>query len=441
MKPIEGYSKLSKEQKIDWLVDHYFSGDEQVKAQLISYWHEDPNVQQQFDEFAENTLTNMYLPFGIAPNFLINNRLYSLPMAIEESSVVAAMSKSAKFWLDKGGFKTEILGIEKIGQVHFKFNGNTNVFKTEFESIQQKLIENCKYITFNMESRGGGILGMELVDMTEYEPNYFQLKMCFDTCDSMGANFINTVLEECANGMKELVNNNPIFKGEVTIIMSIVSNYTPHCIARAWVECDIKDLGNVGGLEAEVFAEKFRTAVKIAEVDPHRATTHNKGIFNGVDALIIATGNDFRAVEACGHTYASRNGRYASLTHCTLENGRFKFWIDLPLAVGTVGGLTQLHPLVKLSMQILGNPNAQELMQFCAVAGLAQNFAALRALTTVGIQQGHMKMHLLNILNYYKATEDEKLYALEYFKDKIVSFTTTRVLLEQLRGLKIDMND
>ena len=155
-----------------------------------------------------------------------------------------------------------------------------------------------------------------------------------------------------------------------------------------------------------------------------------------MDAVIIATGNDFRAVEACGHTYAARNGSYASLTHCKVENGIFTFWIDLRLAVGTVGGLTQLHPLVKRSMQILGNPDAKQLMQICAVAGLAQNFAALRALTTVGIQQGHMKMHLLNILKHYDATEEEKEYALEYFKDKVVSFTTTRVMLEQYRSAK-----
>ncbi len=441
MKPIEGYSKLTKNQKIDWLIENYFSGDEKIKAEIKSFWHEDEAVQQQFDEFAENTLTNMYMPFGIAPNFLINGNLYSLPMAIEESSVVAAMSKSAKFWLDKGGFHTEILGVEKVGQVHFKYNGDVEYLKARFNDIKKKLIENCKYITFNMEARGGGILDMQLVDMTMHEPDYFQLKISFDTCDSMGANFINTVLEECANGLKDMVSNDVKYNGNISIIMSIVSNYTPNCLARAWVECDIKDLGKVGGLEPEVFAEKFRTAVRIAEVDPHRATTHNKGIYNGVDAMIIATGNDFRAVEACGHTYAARKGSYSSLTHCSLENGKFKFWIDLPLAVGTVGGLTQLHPLVKISMHILGNPDAAQLMQFCAVAGLAQNFAALRALTTVGIQQGHMKMHLLNILNYYKATEDEKKYALEYFKDKIVSFTTTRVMLEQIRGIKIDMDE
>ncbi|HUM53287.1 MAG TPA: hydroxymethylglutaryl-CoA reductase, degradative [Chitinophagales bacterium] len=436
MKKIEGYSKLSKEQKIDWLVDTYFNGDETVKNELISYWHNDAKTQQTFDEFAENTLTNMYTPFGIAPNFLINNKLYSLPMAIEESSVVAAMSKAAKYWLDRGGFKTEILGTTKIGQVHFKYDGDHQKLKALFPEIKKELIENGKYITINMDARGGGVLDVELIDMTEFEANYFQLKVSFDTCDSMGANFINTVLEEYANTLKDIVARNENLEGKVYIIMSIVSNYTPNCVARAWVECKVEELGSFGEISAQEFAEKMRTAVRIAEVDPHRATTHNKGIYNGVDAVIIATGNDFRAVEACGHTYAARNGRYASLTHCSVENGMFKFWIDLPLAVGTIGGLTQLHPLVKRSLQILENPNAKELMQICAVAGLAQNFAALQAMTTVGIQQGHMKMHLLNILNHLEATDDEKKYALEYFKDKIVSFTTTRVMLEQLRSAK-----
>ena len=436
MKKIEGYSKLSKEQKIDWLVDTYFNNDESVKNELISYWHNDAKTQQTFDEFAENTLTNMYTPFGIAPNFLINNKLYSLPMAIEESSVVAAMSKAAKYWLDRGGFKTEILGTTKIGQVHFKYDGDHQKLKALFPEIKKELIENGKYITINMDARGGGVLDVELIDMTEFEANYFQLKVSFDTCDSMGANFINTVLEEYANTLKDIVARNENLEGKVYIIMSIVSNYTPNCVARAWVECKVEELGSFGEISAQEFAEKMRTAVRIAEVDPHRATTHNKGIYNGVDAVIIATGNDFRAVEACGHTYAARNGRYASLTHCSVENGVFKFWIDLPLAVGTIGGLTQLHPLVKRSLQILENPNAKELMQICAVAGLAQNFAALQAMTTVGIQQGHMKMHLLNILNHLEATDEEKKYALEYFKDKIVSFTTTRVMLEQLRSAK-----
>lgn len=435
MKNIQGYSKLSKEQKIDWLVEHYLNNDETAKAELISYWHRDLNTQKVLDEFSENTITNYFFPFSVAPNFLINNEWYCLPMAIEESSVVAAMSNAAKFWSTRGGFKTEILGTTKIGQVHFIYKGDEAQLKADFPLLKKQLLEGSKYISFNMEQRGGGVKDIELIDMTQHEQGYFQLKASFETCDSMGANFINTCLEEYATTLKEIVGNNNKY-GTVKIIMSIVSNYTPNCVARATVSCKIEELGSFGNISGEEFAEKVRMAVKIAEVDPHRAATHNKGIYNGVDAMIIATGNDFRAVEACGHTYAARNGTYGSLTHCTLDDGIFKFWIDLPLAVGTVGGLTQLHPLVKRSLQILGNPNAEQLMMFCAVAGLAQNFAALKALTTVGIQQGHMKMHLLNILNHYNATETEKEYALEYFKDKIVSFTTTRVMLEQLRSAK-----
>ncbi len=435
MKQINGYSKLSKEQKIDWIVENYLNNDKQFKDEIISYWHRDLNTQKRLDEFSENTISNYFFPFSVAPNFLINNEWYCLPMAIEESSVVAAMSNAGKYWSERGGFHTQIISTTKIGQVHFLYKGNVEKLKSDFPSIKKQLLEGSKYITFNMEQRGGGVLDMELVDLTQQEPDYFQLKVSFETCDSMGANFINTCLEEYASTLKEIIGNNAEY-GKVKVIMSIVSNYTPQCVARAWVECKVEDLGTVGGVPAEEFAEKIRMAVRIAEVDPHRATTHNKGIYNGVDAIIIASGNDFRAVEACGHTYASRNGQYSSLTHCTVQQGVFKFWIDLPLAVGTVGGLTQLHPLVKIAMQILGNPDAKKLMQICAVAGLAQNFAALKALTTVGIQQGHMKMHLLNILNHYNATEEEKKYALEYFKDKIVSFTTTRVMLEQMRSAK-----
>jgi hydroxymethylglutaryl-CoA reductase len=435
MKNIQGYSKLSKEQKIDWLVSNYLNNDEEAKAELMSYWHRNLETQKVLDEFSENTISNYFFPFSVAPNFLINGEWYCLPMAIEESSVVAAMSNAAKFWSTRGGFKTEILGTEKIGQVHFIYKGNEEQLKADFQTIKKQLLEGSKYISYNMEQRGGGVTDIELIDMTQHEPGYFQLKAKFETCDSMGANFINTCLEEYASTLKEIVGNNEKY-GTVKVILAIVSNYTPNSIARATVECKIEELGNFGDISAEEFAEKMRIAVKIAEVDPHRATTHNKGVYNGVDAMIIATGNDFRAVEACGHTYAARNGSYSSLTHCNIENGIFKFWIDLPLAVGTVGGLTQLHPLVKRSLQILGNPNAEQLMAFCAVAGLAQNFAALKAMTTVGIQQGHMKMHLLNILNYYNANEEEKEYALVYFKDKIVSFTTTRVMLEQLRSAK-----
>ncbi|MCP4122094.1 MAG: hydroxymethylglutaryl-CoA reductase [Bacteroidetes bacterium] len=434
---VQGFSKLSNEEKINWVVDNYFGSDPKVKAEMESFWHRDEHVQKHMQEFSENTLTNFYMPFGIAPNFKINDRIYCLPMVIEESSVVAAACKSAKFWLDKGGFRTEILSTTKIGQVHFQYKGDREHLKTAFPEMKQRLLDGAAYLSASMEARGGGVVDLELIDMTDLEPDYYQLKVGFNTCDAMGANYINTVLEEYGMLLKEVMGKHPEMTELPVIIMCIVSNYTPDCIARATVTCPIEDLGVVNGTPAQEFAEKFRLAVRIAEVDPHRATTHNKGIYNGVDAVILASGNDFRAVEACGHTYAARNGRYAGLTHCSIEDGIFKFWIDLPLAVGTVGGLTNLHPMVKRSFELMGHPDAEMLMQIAATAGLAQNFAALKSMVTVGIQKGHMKMHLLNILKTLHATEEEKDAAVEYFTDKIVSFTAAKFLLTTLRNDKV----
>ncbi|MEL7021672.1 MAG: hydroxymethylglutaryl-CoA reductase, partial [Bacteroidota bacterium] len=177
------------------------------------------------------------------------------------------------------------------------------------------------------------------------------------------------------------------------------------------------------------FAKKFTKAVRIAQIDPYRATTHNKGIFNGIDAVVLATGNDFRAIEAGGHTYAARDGQYRSLSAAEVKDGQFKFWLDIPLAVGTVGGLTNLHPMARRSLELLGQPTAVELMQIIAVTGLAQNFAAVRSLVTTGIQQGHMKMHLQNILHHLNASEQQAKEALVFFSDRVVSFAAVRDFL------------
>jgi hydroxymethylglutaryl-CoA reductase len=219
--------------------------------------------------------------------------------------------------------------------------------------------------------------------------------------------------------------------------MSILSNYIPDCLVRAEVSCRVEDLSDDETISPHEFAAKFIQAVKIAEVEPYRAVTHNKGIMNGVDAVVLATGNDFRAVEAGVHAYASRNGKYSSLSHVKIEDGIFTFWMEIPLALGTVGGLTGLHPLVKLSLELLHHPTAKELMQVVAVAGLAQNFAALRSLTTTGIQQGHMKMHLMNILNQFAATEIEKQTLTEHFKTNIVTHSAVAEAINDLR-LKIN---
>ena len=394
-------------------------------------------MQKLHDEFIENTLTNFYLPYGVAPNFIINGKGYTIPMAIEESSVVAAASKAAKFWGERGGFKTTIINTEKIGQVHFLFNGSVEKLTAFFNQTKPYFFSDTHEITKNMQKRGGGILDIELRDKTSEIANYFQLHATFNTKDSMGANFINTCLEQFAKTLEAKANDYDGFTPEeknVQIIMSILSNYVPNCVVRAEVSCPVEQLSESATIDANEFAQKFATAVKIAEVEPYRAVTHNKGIMNGIDAVVLATGNDFRAVEAGIHAYASKSGHYSSLSHVKIENGIFTFWMDVPLALGTVGGLTSLHPLVKFSMELLGKPSAEELMQIVAAAGLAQNFAALRSLTTTGIQQGHMKMHLMNILNQHQATKEEKQKVVAYFKDTTVTHSLVIDYLEKLRN-------
>jgi len=408
-KKISGFSKFTKEEKINWLAENYFKNSSVTIATIKQYWNDTTKLQQLHDDFIENTISNFYLPLGVAPNFLINDEEYAIPMVTEESSVVAAASLVAKFWSTKGGFKTTVLGTTKIGQVHFIYAGEKANLETYFNNNKSKLYAATASITKNMEKRGGGILDIQLVDKTDALENYYQLHITFETKDSMGANFINSCLEAIATQFRT---------DEIEIVMSILSNYVPECLVRAEVSCKIEDLG---GEDPQKFAEKFYQAVKIAEVEPYRAVTHNKGIMNGIDAVVIATGNDFRAVEAGAHAYAARSGRYTSLSHCSIDNGIFKFWLELPLAVGTVGGITALHPLAKLSLEMLQKPSAKDLMQIMATAGLAQNFAALRALTTKGIQHGHMKMHLQNILNQLGVTHLEKEKITKYFDGKTVS--------------------
>lgn len=436
-KTVSGFSKLSKSDKIEWILNTHFNGQNTAKKIVAQYWNTDEKLQKLHDEFIENTISNFYLPLGVAPNFLINDELYTIPMAIEESSVVAAASKAAKFWLDRGGFKAKVLSTTKVGQVHFNYIGDTEKLKAFFNSVKPKLISDTSDITRNMERRGGGIIDIVLNDKTDTLDHYYQLHATFETLDAMGANFINSCLEQFAKTFKSEALTYPDFsesEKHISIVMSILSNYVPDCIVKAEVSCPINDLKSIDIENPEVFANKFKRAVDIAEVEPYRAVTHNKGIMNGIDAVVLATGNDFRAIEAGIHAYASRSGSYKSLTHTSVEDGIFKFWIEVPLALGTVGGLTRLHPLVKFSLEMLGNPSAKELMKLVAVAGLAQNFAALKSLTTTGIQQGHMKMHLMNILNQFEATESEKHTLADLFKTQTVTHSAVVEALTKLRS-------
>jgi hydroxymethylglutaryl-CoA reductase len=362
-------------------------------------------------------------------------------MVIEESSVIAAASSSAKFWAERGGFRAEVLSTHKIGQVHFIWKGDYQKLQSLLPDLKTSLIRDVKPITANMEARGGGVLDIELLNYSSKISDYYQLRVSFETVDSMGANFINSVLEEFARLLKEFFIKNPVFNDDekdCEIIMSILSNYTPDCLVKAYVECDTESLA-IPSIEmsAEKFVWKFQKAVEIANVDEYRATTHNKGIFNGIDAVALATGNDFRAIEAGAHTYASRTGKYQSLTKLEVSEGTFYYELKVPLAMGTVGGLTSLHPMAKFSLEMLGNPTARELMRVAACAGLSNNFSAVKSLVTKGIQVGHMKMHLLNILNVYQATQEEKARAVEYFKSHKVSFRAVTDFIDKYRSGRI----
>jgi hydroxymethylglutaryl-CoA reductase len=437
LETISGFSKLSKKEKINWIADQLQDNDKGAFSSIDRFWHEDQEEQKIFDDFSENTISNFYFPFGVSPNFCINNEIYTVPLVTEESSVVAAASKSAKFWLSRGGFQAKVISTTKKGQVHFSWNGNKDKLLNFFSIIKSELLVSVKDLVVNMEKRGGGITDLTLIDKTQALDNYYQLDVKFETCDAMGANFINSVLEQLGHSLQELAMKHVAFSDaerEIEVIMCILSNYTPECIVQAYVECPIEDLGNFpDGMSAVEFASRFERAVKISKIDVNRAVTHNKGIFNGIDAVILATGNDFRAIEACGHAYASRDGQYRGLSSCSLQNGVFRFELTIPLALGTVGGLTNLHPMAKISLKLLNNPNAQDLMKVVAVVGLAQNFGALTSLVTTGIQKGHMKMHLLNICNQLNANSKEIEIAKDHFKDNTVSFSAVRELLNTKR--------
>ena len=428
---IIGFSKLSRVEKIDWLNKNILDNSHQVKLILDKYLNSNKDIQAIHDSFSENSISNFYLPYSVSPNFLINDKIYTVPLVTEESSVVAALSNAAKFWFDKGGFKTEVKSFTKKGQIHFSFDGDKNILGEFIKINEKEILKSTDIIAKNMKKRGGGISSIQLIDKTDELKNYFQLSVDFNTSDSMGANFINSCLESMSKKIKEL--SDEYFKKNnygINIIMSILSNYTPDCIVESYAECDINDLVDIANIEPKEFAEKMKYAFDIAKVDISRAVTHNKGIMNGIDAILIATGNDFRAVEAGIHAYASSNSKYQSLSECSISGNKFRLSLKIPLSVGTVGGITDLHPLVKLSLQILDNPSSKDLMCIIASVGLAQNFAAVRSLITSGIQEGHMKMHLINLLIKNNASEEQIRKAKTYFLNKEINSSSVNQFLK-----------
>ena len=429
--PLSGFSKYDKGKRREWLTRQFL--DPSARLIFKQFDLPDATIQKVFDGFSENTVANYALPYGVAPNFLVNGRVYGVPMVTEESSVVAAASSAAKYWMTRGGFHAEVTAAEKLGQLHFRWGGAPERRAALFADLQARLRKATADLTARMEGRGGGVRGVTWKHLPEVAADCYQLLVSFGTADSMGANFINTVLEAYGVELRRWATNHEGLttdERDLEVIMAILSNHTPNCVVRAWVDCPIEDMAiPIGGIDPFDFARRFQYAVEIARQDPYRAVTHNKGIMNGIDAVVLATGNDFRAVESAAHAFAAQDGRYRSLSRCRIEHDRFQFELTVPLALGTVGGLTKLHPLAKLSLDALGRPSAEELMCVVAAAGLAQNFAAIKSLVTTGIQAGHMKMHLQNILASFAADESERAATEAHFADRTVSHSAVREFL------------
>ena len=430
---IIGFSKLSRDKKISWINKNFLDNSNEFESILNKYLNDDKKIQSIHNSLSENVISNFHLPYSISPNFLINNKNYCIPLVTEESSVVAALSNSSKFWYDRGGFKSKVLSKIKTGQVHFKYDGNAESLEKFIIENEHRLIESTDRITKKMRERGGGISNIKLVNKSKELKSYYQLPVDFNTIDSMGANFINSCLEIISKNFKQLLNDSSKFKESekrIEIIMSILSNYTPECIVESSVECKIDDLSDIDGVTSKEFALKFKNAFDIANIDISRAVTHNKGIMNGIDAVLISTGNDFRAVEAGIHAFASSEGMYKSLSECTIIDNIFKIKLKIPLSIGTIGGITDIHPMVKLSLKLLDNPTSDKLMNIICSVGLAQNFAAVKSLVTSGIQKGHMKMHLINLLIKQNATKDQIKKSEAYFKDRDINNQSVKDFLD-----------
>jgi len=372
------------------------------------------------DMMIENVVGTMELPLGIATNFLINGKEYLIPMCIEESSVVAAASNGAKIARIRGGFRASSTEPIMIGQIQVTDLKNPEKAKKAILENKEKIISEANDRKSTIIKLGGGVKDVEARVVEFAGEKMLIVHLLIDCKDAMGANFVNTVVEDTAPLVEELT------RGRV--VLRILSNLATHRLARAEAVFDKKALGGEDVVDAILEAYQFACA------DIYRATTHNKGIMNGIEAVLLATCNDTRAVEAGVHAYASINGYHPLTTWEKNDDGDLIGKIELPLAVGIVGGATSVHPVAKTSRKILGIKSARELAEVLAAVGLAQNLAALRALATEGIQKGHMKLHARNLATMAGATDDiidevvEKL-----MKDGKPSFSKAKEIVENLK--------
>ena len=337
------------------------------------------------DVLVENAVGIYSLPFAIAPNFIIDGDELFMPLVIEEPSVVAAMAHAAKIVRSGGGFSTGSTRPVMIGQIQLLDVPYPDAAIIRIEALKPELLAKLKHLHPTIRRLGGGPLDLQVRKLEDTPAGPMLIvHLLMDTRDAMGANAINTAAETLAPELEAIT--------EGRSLLRILSNLSDQ--RRAWASCRVP----VGALETpelpgEEVAQGIFEANAFALADPYRAATHNKGVFNGIDAVALATGQDWRAIEAGGHAWAARDGQYRALTDWYVEDNHLLGYLEMPLAVGTVGGLTKYHPGARLALKLLGSPDARRLSQIMVAAGLAQNLAALRALVTEGIQKGHMALH------------------------------------------------
>ncbi|MBC7741449.1 MAG: hydroxymethylglutaryl-CoA reductase, degradative [Bdellovibrionaceae bacterium] len=359
------------------------------------------------EKFIENVIGYFQIPLGVATNFNIDGKDYIIPMAVEETSIIAAASKTAKWVRENGSIATEIIGQSIIGQIQFAKVKDFTVFEKEILRQKNYLIELAnREVAFGLVKRGGGVNDLKIRKL-ERDDGFIMavIHIYMNPCDAMGANIMNQVCEYLKTPLQELT-------GE-TVTMCILSNLVDSKLTKATV--------TIHTIEPEL-ALKIEEASRFAELDSYRAATNNKGVLNGIDPILVATGNDWRAVEAGIHAYAAMSGQYKSITKWRKIGETLVGTLTAPIIVGTVGGVTTLHPSAQISMKLLGVTSANELSRIMAAVGLVQNLGALKALTTVGIIEGHMKLHIKNLSLGAGATENEMPFVVKRLEE-ILSLT------------------
>ncbi len=413
---IPGFYRMSVQQRLEKVAE--FAGLNEEDKKLLINRGLSLDIA---DRMIENVVGTFELPLGIATNFLIDGKDYLIPMAIEEASVVAAASNAAKMAREGGGFVTDYSGNIMIGQIQVAGLNDPQSAKFEILRHRNEIIEKANEQDPILVDLGGGCRDVEARVIDSIRGKMLIVHLIVDVKDAMGANAVNTMAEAVAPMIEKITGGR--------VYLRIISNLAVYRIARA------KAVFKKEAIGGEDVVEGIMNAYAFAEADPFRCATHNKGIMNGISAVVIATGNDFRAVEAGAHSYAALRG-YKPLTAYEVdENGNLIGTIELPIAVGTIGGATKVNPLAKLSLKILGIKTADELARIMAAVGLAQNFAALRALATEGIQRGHMELHARNIAIMAGATGDEvDRVAEELLKMGKIRMDVAKDVLERLRG-------